>query len=263
MVTHAGAAERVSRRVAERYASRCEQKKQPRGFERREPRVANFFLSSARLRHAATTASALSMLAAAGPSAHVDDERAGKRQRIHEVRSRRGCLTCRRRKKKCPEDMVVRGDGLPSCSACHGRGERCEWASAGLGSDRAPVPPQEQPISIHQTVPPPLSPPLALPSEDGALVDGFLLDDFFRDYVGLSETLLAGFDPSDSFLSTPSSVASPAVATREQGRPASAAPRRSEGYDRIVRSDDLDGLLSKYSPMCEWQDDKAGDISLI
>ncbi|RCK65140.1 hypothetical protein Cantr_00580 [Candida viswanathii] len=36
------------------------------------------------------------------------------------VRSRTGCLTCRKRKKKCPEDG-------PTCLSCKERGQECVW----------------------------------------------------------------------------------------------------------------------------------------
>lgn len=46
-----------------------------------------------------------------------------------EKRSRRGCRTCKTRRKKCPEDFVLRPDGSLSCSACLGKGLRCHAPS--------------------------------------------------------------------------------------------------------------------------------------
>lgn len=48
-----------------------------------------------------------------------------RRRRVDHKRSKRGCLTCRVRRKKCPEDFQSWPDGTSACSACYMRGQVC------------------------------------------------------------------------------------------------------------------------------------------
>lgn len=54
-------------------------------------------------------------------------------------RSKRGCLTCRARRKKCPEDIQLRSDGVEACSACYRRRDICRQAKRKKGDDEASV----------------------------------------------------------------------------------------------------------------------------
>ncbi|PWN54114.1 hypothetical protein IE53DRAFT_376756 [Violaceomyces palustris] len=51
------------------------------------------------------------------------------RTRNSELRSRKGCLTCKKRRKKCDEDFKLRQDGSISCNRCMDRGIPCQLPS--------------------------------------------------------------------------------------------------------------------------------------
>lgn len=49
----------------------------------------------------------------------------GRKRNLPHKRSKKGCLSCRKRRKKCPEDYQQWSDGSWACSACEVRGQKC------------------------------------------------------------------------------------------------------------------------------------------
>ena len=93
---------------------------------------------------------------AKGSSAHASDAKP-RRTRASNTKVKTGCLTCKRRRKKCDE-------GRPSCNICITKGYKCDGYESVLTKKGAKIAPELSPIALTPNDSPSLLAPSSLPS---------------------------------------------------------------------------------------------------
>lgn len=168
-----------------------------------------------------------------------------RKQSLPHKRSKKGCLQCRKRRKKCPEDYQQWSNGCWSCSACKARGHNCK------------LPTKRQPIDNVQQINTTTTPNRSSESSEisrstpnnntisnnaTSTVEHSWLDTFLEEFMALTEPSLQNITQTPFTSSvTPTSTFDLlpfAVSPQETNRSESV-------IDRMIGSDDLDDLLIK------------------
>jgi hypothetical protein len=159
-----------------------------------------------------------------------------RKQSLPHKRSKKGCLQCRKRRKKCPEDYQQWSNGVWSCSACKARGQSCK-----LPTKRQTIDNVQQ---INTTATPDSTPINSTISvNEASTVEHSWLDTFLEEFMALTEPSLQNVAQPPPL----NSAVTPASTSTFDLLPfAVSQQNRSESViDRMIGSDDLDDLLIK------------------
>lgn len=210
-----------------------------------------------------------------------DSSRSTNSKSTAEKRSRLGCLTCKSRRKKCPEDFAMHQDLRKErrwgCSICVKRGLECRTSANTRLSEHTN---SEQRIAGHIELST-SKPDVHLPKiHDSGPTGGHLqesdtsqfiptsdsswLDDFFREFVSLSDPMMhsatlatgtnEGGQEKEKLINLQQEFSGSSDKANEADSIAGAVHSDKENtnrYDRIARSEELEALLEKYGMFCE------------
>lgn len=175
------------------------------------------------------------------------------KQKEPHKRSKRGCLQCRKRRKKCPEDYQELSNGYWACSACETRGQKCKLPSRITSQQQRPQGSGTSSI-IHDSATSSHTPKSTQlvnnvssfqrqsVSTEASDVEHSWLDTFLEEFMALTEPSLPTIAPATSPRSAFDLLS---FAISQQSNTGNERNCSDQAIERMIRSDDLDDLLIK------------------